>query len=49
MMRRKVLELIEIVLGNLCIAFALSTLVFENDIICGGVSGIGLAAESVWC
>lgn len=45
MMRRKVLELIEIVLGNLCIAFALSTLVFENDIICGGVSGIGLVAE----
>lgn len=41
-MKQKVLHFIYIVLGNILIAFALSTLLLENHIIAGGVSGIGI-------
>lgn len=41
-MKQKLLHIIYIVLGNLFIAFALSTLLLENSIIAGGVSGIGI-------
>lgn len=41
-MKEKIRNLIYILTGNILIAFALSTLFFENNIICGGVSGIGL-------
>lgn len=41
-MKEKVMHFIYIVLGNIFIAFALSTLVLENHIIAGGVSGIGI-------
>ncbi len=41
-MKEKIFYLLKIVVGNVLIAFALSTLFFENNIICGGVSGIGL-------
>ena len=32
-------------LGNAFMAFAVNTLIFEHGIICGGVSGLGSAAE----
>lgn len=41
-MKQKLLHMIYIVMGNLLIAFALSTLVLENNVIAGGVSGIGI-------
>lgn len=41
-MKQKLLNLIYILLGNIMIAFALSTLLLENNIIAGGVSGIGI-------
>lgn len=41
-MKEKITYILKILLGNTLIAFALSTLFFENNIICGGVSGIGL-------
>ncbi len=44
-MKNKILYLLTILLGNILIAFALSTLFFENNIICGGVSGIGLVLQ----
>lgn len=34
-----------ILLGNALIAFAVNTLILENGIVCGGVSGIGSAME----
>lgn len=40
-MKQKLMNLVYIVIGNILIAFAVSTLLFENDIIAGGVSGIG--------
>lgn len=41
-MKQKLLHIIYILLGNTLIAFALSTLLLENHIIAGGVSGIGI-------
>lgn len=41
-MKQKLLNIGYIFLGNICIAFALSTLILENNIIAGGVSGIGI-------
>lgn len=41
-MKQKLLRIVYIVLGNVLIAFALSTLLLENHIIAGGVSGIGI-------
>jgi len=41
-MKEKLLHLGYIVLGNILIAFGLSTLLLENSIIAGGVSGIGI-------
>lgn len=41
-MKNKIIYVLQILAGNILIAFALSTLFFENNIICGGVSGIGL-------
>lgn len=41
-MKQKILHLVYIILGNILISFALSTLVIENNIIAGGVSGIGI-------
>lgn len=41
-MKEKLKNIILIVVGNILIAFALSTLLLENHIIAGGVSGIGI-------
>ena len=44
-MKKKMLDFIWIIIGNICIAFALSTLVLENNIVAGGVSGIGIVLQ----
>ena len=44
-MKKKILDLLQIILGNAFIAFAVNTLILENGIVCGGVSGIGSAIE----
>lgn len=44
-MKKRFLNLFLILLGNACMAFAVNTLILENGIICGGVSGLGSAAE----
>ena len=44
-MKKKILDLLQIVLGNAFMAFAVNTLILENGIVCGGVSGIGSAIE----
>ena len=44
-MKKKLINLLLILFGNACIAFAVNTLILEHGIICGGVSGIGSAAE----
>lgn len=44
-MKEKGFDLLKIVVGNVLIAFALSTLVLENNIIAGGVSGIGIVLQ----
>lgn len=44
-MKKKLSDLFQILLGNACMAFAVNTLILEHGIICGGVSGIGSAAE----
>lgn len=44
-MKKRLLNLLQILLGNAFMAFAVNTLILENGIICGGVSGIGSAAE----
>lgn len=41
-MKQKLLHIVYIVVGNILISFALSTLLLENHIIAGGVSGIGI-------
>ena len=41
-MKNKIIHLLSIVIGNVLISFALSTLLLENNIIAGGVSGIGI-------
>ena len=44
-MKKTILNFLQIIIGNACIAFAVSTLILENGIVCGGVSGIGSAME----
>lgn len=44
-MKKKILNLLQIILGNAFMAFAVNTLILENGIVCGGVSGIGSAIE----
>lgn len=44
-MIKKLKLLMQILFGNFCIAFAVNTLILEHGIICGGVSGLGSAAE----
>ena len=44
-MKKKILDLLQIILGNALMAFAVNTLILENGIVCGGVSGIGSAIE----
>lgn len=44
-MKKKLLNLLLILFGNACMAFAVNTLILEHGIICGGVSGLGSAAE----
>lgn len=44
-MKKKVLNLLQILLGNACMAFAVNTLILDHGILCGGVSGIGSAVE----
>lgn len=44
-MKKKMIDFIWIIIGNICIAFALSTLVLENHIVAGGVSGIGIVLQ----
>lgn len=44
-MKKTILNFLQILLGNACMAFAVSTLILENGIVCGGVSGIGSAME----
>lgn len=44
-MKSKIKNLAQILLGNALMAFAVNTLILEHGIICGGVSGLGSAAE----
>lgn len=44
-MKKKLINLLLILFGNACIAFAVNALILEHGIICGGVSGIGSAVE----
>lgn len=44
-MKQKLFDLVSILLGNILIAFSISTLVLENNIIAGGVSGIGIVFQ----
>lgn len=44
-MKKTILNFLQILLGNACMAFAVSTLILENGIVCGGVSGIGSALD----
>ena len=44
-MKKKLINLLLILFGNACMAFAVNTLILEHGIICGGVSGLGSAAE----
>jgi uncharacterized membrane-anchored protein YitT (DUF2179 family) len=44
-MKKKIIDLLQILLGNAFMAFAVNTLILENGIVCGGVSGIGSALE----
>ncbi|MEA4902578.1 YitT family protein, partial [Desulfitobacterium sp.] len=41
-MKENIKSLAYVVFGNTLIAFAISTLVLENNIIAGGVTGFGL-------
>ncbi len=41
-MKEKIFNLLQILIGNLLISFAISTLILENNIIAGGTSGIGI-------
>ena len=43
MMKKAVYDILMILLGCACMAFAVSTLILENGIVCGGVSGVGSA------
>ena len=44
-MKKQIQNIIQIILGNALMAFAVNTLILENGIVCGGVSGIGSAVE----
>ena len=44
-MKKKILNLLQILFGNACLAFAVNTLILEHHIICGGVSGLGNVIE----
>lgn len=44
-MKKNLLNVLLILFGNACMAFAVNTLILEHGIICGGVSGLGSAAE----
>lgn len=44
-MKKQIKNILLIILGNALMAFAVNTLILENGIVCGGVSGIGSAAE----
>ena len=44
-MKKKIIDLLQIILGNAFMAFAVNTLILENGIVCGGVSGIGSAIQ----
>lgn len=44
-MKEKILKIGGILLGNALVAFGISTLVLENDLISGGVTGIGIAVH----
>ena len=41
-------KIIQIIIGNALVAFALSALILENSIIAGGASGIGSALHHYW-
>ena len=41
-MKGKLLRIGTIILGNVFVAFAVSTLVLENQLISGGVTGLGI-------
>ncbi len=44
-MKKILYEISQVLLGCACMAFAVSTLILENGIVCGGVSGVGSAME----
>lgn len=44
-MKRKIICTVSILLGNLLIAFAISTLMLDHEIVVGGVSGLGVVAQ----
>lgn len=41
-MKEKMIQILNIILGNILLAFAINTLLLEHNIIAGGVSGIGI-------
>lgn len=44
-MKEKMIQIFNIILGNILLAFAINTLLLEHDIIAGGVSGIGIVFQ----
>ena len=44
-MKGKLLRIGTIILGNIFVAFAVSTLVLENQLISGGVTGLGIVTN----
>ena len=44
-MKGKLLRIGTIILGNVFVAFAVSTLVLENQLISGGVTGLGIVTN----
>ena len=46
-MKKRALSILYIIVGNLLIAFAISTLVLDHDLVAGGVTGISLVVHAV--
>ena len=44
-MKKNILHVLSIVLGNVLVAFAISTLLVEHNIVVGGLSGLGIVIE----
>ena len=44
-MKERLVKIGLIILGNILVAFAISTLVLENELISGGVTGLGIVGN----